>query len=368
MATSERKINANRQNAQKSTGPKSEAGKAVSRRNALKHGLKAIVVGLNEDSAAVEAERTAWISTLGPRNAIALRMADVSFRNYRRFIHVCDADDAAIAERVRKVSHEWKREGFERRKAAIQQIAEDPYRHYITLIETVEGCERILNVCRHLLGRLDRDEWGATDLELMFHFQGSRSEDGDVKLKLWTADLVELADVRVRLADDDLLCVRPPTLGEAEIAVWNVEIADFRAELLADQAAMKDRAEAARAGLRQRIMEHAEYMEELIDRRIDENSQTYQNALRAARFDPSDEARLRRRYLGEAHRDLEKSLKTAEAACGRTVAEEEDAEEETSPNEATEASAEFEDCAEESERVAGQIHPEQSIRLIPPSV
>jgi hypothetical protein len=42
--TSDRKIAANRQNARKSTGPKSGAGKLRSRRNALRHGL-AIDVG-----------------------------------------------------------------------------------------------------------------------------------------------------------------------------------------------------------------------------------------------------------------------------------------------------------------------------------
>ncbi|HEV3165955.1 MAG TPA: hypothetical protein VGZ22_18140, partial [Isosphaeraceae bacterium] len=35
----ERRLLANRQNARNSTGPKTEAGKARSRRNALKHGL-----------------------------------------------------------------------------------------------------------------------------------------------------------------------------------------------------------------------------------------------------------------------------------------------------------------------------------------
>jgi hypothetical protein len=42
--TSDRKIESNRQNAQKSTGPRSEAGQRRSRRNALRHGL-AIAIG-----------------------------------------------------------------------------------------------------------------------------------------------------------------------------------------------------------------------------------------------------------------------------------------------------------------------------------
>jgi hypothetical protein len=41
--TSERKIAANRNNAKKSTGPRSDAGRAVSRLNALRHGLAATI-------------------------------------------------------------------------------------------------------------------------------------------------------------------------------------------------------------------------------------------------------------------------------------------------------------------------------------
>ena len=49
--TSDRKIESNRKNAQKSTGPRSEAGQRRSRRNALRHGL-AIAIG--SDSALSE--------------------------------------------------------------------------------------------------------------------------------------------------------------------------------------------------------------------------------------------------------------------------------------------------------------------------
>src|SRR4051794_36777583 len=51
MATA-KQIEANRRNAQKSTGPKTEEGKSRCRLNALKHGLGAIHVGLpHEDPA-----------------------------------------------------------------------------------------------------------------------------------------------------------------------------------------------------------------------------------------------------------------------------------------------------------------------------
>jgi hypothetical protein len=41
--TSDRKIESNRNNAQKSTGPRSEAGQRRSRRNALRHGLSVAI-------------------------------------------------------------------------------------------------------------------------------------------------------------------------------------------------------------------------------------------------------------------------------------------------------------------------------------
>src|SRR5215813_11734822 len=47
--TTEKQVAANRQNAKNSTGPRTEAGKRRSRRNALRHGLTAeTVVGVHE--------------------------------------------------------------------------------------------------------------------------------------------------------------------------------------------------------------------------------------------------------------------------------------------------------------------------------
>ena len=49
MAT-ERQIEANRRNAQRSTGPRTEAGKSISRRNALWHGMSAQQMLLDGES------------------------------------------------------------------------------------------------------------------------------------------------------------------------------------------------------------------------------------------------------------------------------------------------------------------------------
>ncbi len=48
-STSQRKLGANRRNAQHSTGPRTERGKKHSRRNALKHGIYSSVLQLKEE-------------------------------------------------------------------------------------------------------------------------------------------------------------------------------------------------------------------------------------------------------------------------------------------------------------------------------
>jgi hypothetical protein len=61
--TSLKQIEANRRNAPKSTGPKTEAGKERSRRNAVRHGLTAeAVVGALEDADAYQTFEAAIIA------------------------------------------------------------------------------------------------------------------------------------------------------------------------------------------------------------------------------------------------------------------------------------------------------------------
>ena len=68
---SEAKVAANRRNAQKSTGPKSEEGKQAVRFNALRHGLTASLAMLpDEDGNEFEVRLTDWVRVYRPRNAV----------------------------------------------------------------------------------------------------------------------------------------------------------------------------------------------------------------------------------------------------------------------------------------------------------
>jgi hypothetical protein len=75
MAT-EKQILANQQNAQHSTGPRTESGKRRSRRNAIRHGLTAeMVIDTLEDAADYRAFERAIKSDYSPQTAIEVQLA-----------------------------------------------------------------------------------------------------------------------------------------------------------------------------------------------------------------------------------------------------------------------------------------------------
>jgi hypothetical protein len=90
--TSFRQIEANRRNALRSSGPKTEEGKRQSRRNALRHGLTAetVIDGL-EDSEDYRAFEAAVIADYDARTAVerelVLRLASLLWR-LRRIISI----------------------------------------------------------------------------------------------------------------------------------------------------------------------------------------------------------------------------------------------------------------------------------------
>jgi hypothetical protein len=83
--TSYRRIEANRRNALKSTGPKTEAGKQVSRCNAVRHGLSAeTVIGALEDAEDYKAFEAAITADYDAQSAVerelVLRLASILWR------------------------------------------------------------------------------------------------------------------------------------------------------------------------------------------------------------------------------------------------------------------------------------------------
>src|ERR1022692_1975754 len=73
---SEKQLEANRNNALRSTGPKTEAGRNRSRMNALRHGLTGQVTTMtDEDRAAHDQFSKALIASLAPDGAMEVQLA-----------------------------------------------------------------------------------------------------------------------------------------------------------------------------------------------------------------------------------------------------------------------------------------------------
>ena len=67
---------ANRENAAKSTGPKTEAGKQIARTNALKHGARATLLIEGEDEELFAALRLGLMEELAPESFLEMELAD----------------------------------------------------------------------------------------------------------------------------------------------------------------------------------------------------------------------------------------------------------------------------------------------------
>lgn len=97
----EERAEINRQNARKSTGPRTEEGKAASRANALKHGLTARTLAPMRSAEADEyaERRQLWYDDAQPRNVLEAAMIDSACRAHWK-LELCAAhDDAQRAAR-----------------------------------------------------------------------------------------------------------------------------------------------------------------------------------------------------------------------------------------------------------------------------
>jgi hypothetical protein len=102
--SSERQIEANRQNAQRSTGPRTPEGKAKVAMNALKHGLTADrIVLANEDPEEFDAFRSAMLAALDPQDAVDEVLAERVVVNAWRLRRVPMLEAALLAGERQKL-------------------------------------------------------------------------------------------------------------------------------------------------------------------------------------------------------------------------------------------------------------------------
>jgi hypothetical protein len=174
---SEQKRLANQRNAQKSTGPKTEEGKAQSRRNAWKHGLtgEGIVVS-RPDKVRIKArvaELSGHLQPIDPLEKILVaRVAASSVR-----LEKCVTKEAAENTKCQKRAiKRWQAKHQKGLNAAVERVEQRPAEAVAALTSTSFGCGWLLDEWAALAGILDEEgswtrELAVQALRLLGHDQ-----------------------------------------------------------------------------------------------------------------------------------------------------------------------------------------------------
>jgi hypothetical protein len=298
MEVSEARVRANQANAQKSTGPKTDHGKSISRRNGLKHGLTGLGIVVTElDRQAIQLRSQALESDLKPRSIIGQimigKLATLSLRSERS----AELELSMIASKVRNAVEDFDQERHDRVDNMLDGLSENP-RYYLRKLRRMpEGVDALLVAWRALRDDLaveGRNCWGVTQLMRAAILSGVR--DGQANSS---------------------------PIGLLSNAIWG----DFFGLTANEGGDLDD--EARRAWARGRLMERIDAtIAELEAHRqsldLDRIERDRLEAPERAVFDGSKDAALVRRYEADADRGFYKALnefRKAEAEATAKVEE-----------------------------------------------
>ena len=196
MATAAQ-IEANRRNSQRNTGPKTDKGKARTRRNALKHGMAALTIMPSlpqEDPQQLEERTDRYTNDLQPRNAVEYDLAAQSARLALAIERAERIETAHLAGRVREAARERTQQVSTRRLEQVRELgrrllyiagpeevkvsrmplwADDPGLLVSKLEATAEGCHWLLDRWAEYRNLLDRKtNWEEAVLLWFIRLQG----------------------------------------------------------------------------------------------------------------------------------------------------------------------------------------------------
>ncbi|WP_145278016.1 hypothetical protein [Tautonia plasticadhaerens] len=141
---SPKQVEANRANAQKSTGPRTAEGKQRSRRNGLRHGMACAVVVPEEDRQAYRAAMARWRKESGPDNVVEehlVRRAAVGSVTLDRLDR---AWERTRADSAREAVRRWESTQQHRARRKAQDLDRDPSNTVLDLEATAFGCDWLI--------------------------------------------------------------------------------------------------------------------------------------------------------------------------------------------------------------------------------
>ena len=177
--TSEKQKLANQRNSQLSTGPKTEAGKAVSKMNAVKHGGYARSTLLATESEEIYmARRQEFHDDLRPRDRLEEELVDDIVASSWRVVRVRNSDTAILSQKVLDATRAHDLAAEDQFDEWRRTLAADPKHVSALLRGTVRGCLWAADLLESYLSTLDvRGFWYPSERDKMLHVLGLRTED-----------------------------------------------------------------------------------------------------------------------------------------------------------------------------------------------
>ena len=160
--TLEQRREINRWNSRKSTGPKTAAGKARSRCNSTKHGMRATVLSLPNEDPSVALEREAvWNDYYQPQSPAAQHLVNECVRATLLSDRVALYHDHQLSKQVSQASAAWDNgteDEIQRLNALMNSEPAEAVRH---LKRTWHGCKSLIGRWETLRGRFEATgSWG----------------------------------------------------------------------------------------------------------------------------------------------------------------------------------------------------------------
>ena len=276
-------IEANRRNAQKSTGPRTEAGKLRSRSNALKHGLTGAGIALPaEDAHQVEERFRAIHHEMAPQTTVGALLAHQIALMSVRLNRAARQESAALALKVRHAAADFDEARRAEAEHTLGYIGMEPITHRRKLKSTPEGVDVLVQAFRDLRDDLatHRERWDFIREQILEAYLGRRAIEVPVPRSRALSQALQGKTEFLDAADLEAIQAHPTLYSWARGAMLefpDAELADLlRHRATLDFAAIeRDRAEAGERAL----------------------------------FDASKDAILARKYEAAASRELYRALR-----------------------------------------------------------